>query len=247
MFSLRNQVALVTGASKGIGRVIATMLAQFGADVFVHCNKSINEAEDTANEIKKLGRNACVISANLCSHDDIKQMFSEISKKTKTIDILVNNAGIGKMNYLRFMSEEEWDQVLDTNLKGAFLCSKYTVKFMMQAKRGSIVNVASAAAITPGVRQVNYVASKAGLIAMTRAMAKELGSLGIRVNAVAPGPIRTGMNEMSKEEEERITKLIPLQRIGEPDDVAKAVVYLCSPMANYITGQVIQVDGGMAP
>lgn len=247
MLLLENEFALVTGASKGIGKATAIMLSKFGANVFVHYNNSLEGAKNTAERIIDNGRKAYIVKADITKHQEIKDMYGYIRSKTSKLDILVNNVGINKMNYINYMKEEEWDDVIDTNLKGAFLCSKYASKLMMPCNKGNIINISSDAAITPGVRQVNYVASKAGLIAMTRSMAKELGSFGIRVNAVAPGPIKTDSNNMNKSEIERVEKMIPLHRIGEPDDVAKVIVFLCSEMANYITGQVIQVDGGLAP
>ncbi|MDI9216411.1 SDR family NAD(P)-dependent oxidoreductase [Clostridium tertium] len=247
MISLCNKVALVTGASNGIGRATAIMLAEFGADVFVHYNSSEDAAQETAKKIMSMGRKAHLIKADISNHEEIKEMFSYIKKKSGKLDILVNNAGIARMNYINYMKEEEWDEVIDTNIKGTFLCCKYGLKLMIKSESAKIVNVSSDAAFTPGVRQINYVVSKSAIISMTRAMAKEVGVFGICVNAVAPGPIKTDLNRWDDEEETRIKKLIPLQRIGEPDDVAKVITFLCSSLANYISGQVIQIDGGIAP
>ncbi|KMQ32184.1 SDR family NAD(P)-dependent oxidoreductase [Bacillus cereus] len=245
MFVLEKQVALITGASRGIGKATAIELAKSGADVIVHYNSNREQAEDTANKVKALGRKAYIVQADVAKHEDIKRMFSEVREWVGEIDILVNNAGFGRMNYVRSMTEEEWDDVLDTNLKGAFLCSKYASRMMMRAKKGNIINVSSIAAIKASVRQTNYSASKAGLNAMAKTMAKELGRFGIRVNVVAPGPIRTELNAMTSIEEENAIKLIPLGRIGEGEDVAQVISFLCSSYAKYVTGQVISVDGGL--
>lgn len=246
MFSLENQIAIVTGASRGIGRATAVMLARLGADVFVHYNNSLQGAEETASEIEKIGRKAYLIKADVSKNEDVKNMFEFISKNSRKVDILVNNAGKRKVNYIRSTSEEDWRDIIDTNLTGSFLCSKCCLRYMMPAGQGSIVNVSSVAAYRPGVAHANYASAKAGLIAMTKSMAVELGRFNIRVNAVAPGPTRTDMNLFDEKEEARLNKIIPLGRIGEGEDVARAISYFCTPFAEYLTGQVLIVDGGFS-
>ncbi|MHB1392536.1 MAG: SDR family NAD(P)-dependent oxidoreductase [Clostridia bacterium] len=245
MISLNSHIALVTGASGGIGRAVAIVLASLGADVYVHYNKSLSGAEITACEVEKTGRRAFLVSADLSKHQEIKQMFEYIEKQMGALDILVNNAGIWRTSYAKSLGEEEWDTVLATNLKGAFLCSKYSMKYLIKSENASIVNVSSIAATNAAVAQLSYSVSKAGLISMTKSLAKELGVFNIRVNAVAPGPVRTNMREIGEEEEKRLSKLIPLRRIAEAEDVANTIAYFCTPMAKYITGQVLCVDGGL--
>lgn len=246
MLSLENQTAIVTGASRGIGRATAIMLASLGADVFVHYNDFLQGAEETASEIEKTGRRAYLVKADISKNDDVKKMFEFISKNTNKVDILVNNAGKRKVSYFRSTSEEEWNDIINTNLTGSFLCSKCCLRYMMPAGKGSIVNVSSVAAYRPGVAHANYASAKAGLIAMTKSMAVELGRFNIRVNAVAPGPTRTDMNLFDEKEEERLKKIIPLGRLGEGEDVARAIAYFCTPLAEYVTGQVLIVDGGFS-
>ncbi|MGE5632570.1 MAG: SDR family NAD(P)-dependent oxidoreductase [Caulobacteraceae bacterium] len=246
MISLENHIALVTGASGDIGRAVAITLASLGADVYIHYNKSLAGAEATAREVRKKGRRSFLVSADLSNHQEIKQMFEYIDRQTGALDILVNNAGVWRSSYVKSLGEEEWDSVLATNLKGAFLCSKYSMKKLIRSENASIVNVSSIAATNAMVGQLSYSVSKAGLISMTKSLAKEFGVFKIRVNAVAPGPVRTQMREIDDEEEKRLSKLIPLKRIAEPEDVANAIAYFCTPMAKYITGQIMFVDGGLS-
>lgn len=245
MIVLENQVALVTGASRGIGKATAIEFAKSGVDVIVHYHSNREQAEDTVKKVRDFGRKAYLVQGDVAKHSDIQNMCAEISKWVGEIHILVNNAGFGSMNYISYMTEQEWDVVMDTNLKGAFLCSKYASKMMMRQRGGNIVNVSSIAAIKASIRQSNYAASKAGLNAMSQSMAKELGRFGIRSNVVAPGPIRTDLNYMTPKQEEDAIQMIPLTRIGEVEDVAKVILFLCSSYAQYVTGQVIRVDGGL--
>ena len=245
MISLNNKFALVTGSSRGLGKATALSLANYGADIFIHYNKSYDEAKSTVNIIKQMGRNAYLLQGDLSKYEDVKRMFSELNNYVDTLDILVNNAGVGNVNFIRFITEGEWDNTIDINLKGTFLCSKFYSKLMMKKNTGCIINISSGAVFTPGVKQLCYVTSKAGINAMTRVMAKELGPFGIRVNAVSPGPINTGMNKMSEEDKKNILGRIALNRICETDDVTNVIVFLCSSMADYVTGQIIQVDGGL--
>ncbi|MCA1028640.1 3-oxoacyl-ACP reductase FabG [Cytobacillus kochii] len=245
MISLEGKAALVTGASKGIGKEIAITLARQGADVIIHYNKNPDMADETAQIVRGFGRKAYLVSGDMSNVDNIDKMFKYIFKHVKKIDILVNNAGTVNMNFVRFMNEYEWNSVIDTNLKGAFFCSKFASKSMMKNQSGCIINISSISSNKGGVKQANYSASKAGLEGLTRSMAKELGPFGIRINCVAPGPVKTDMNQMEITEEQRVAKLIPLKRIAEPRDVANVVLFLCSPFSSYITGQTITVDGGL--
>lgn len=244
LISLKDKFAIVTGASRGIGKDTAILLAKLGADVLINYNNASDEAQRTADEVRSYGRKAYVLSADVSSASEVKKMFKYIEETIPQIDILVNNAGVGDMNYLKYMTEEQWDSVLDVNLKGTFLCSKYAVKNMMRNSAGCIVNVSSIAAVSASVKQCNYAASKAGVIAFTKSIAKELGPFGIRANVVAPGPVYTDMNVMSSREEETVKKSIPLGNIAEPRDISLVIAFLCSSMARYLTGQVICADGG---
>lgn len=245
MITLKDKVAFVTGASGGIGRASAILFASLGADVFVHYHNNYEEAIKVQQEIEELGRNCYLVCGNLTEQEDVKNIFRLIDEKVSQLDILVNNAGLFMGGYAKYLTEENWDLALDTNMKSVFLCSKYAIKYLSKSGQGCIVNVSSIAAENARVGQLAYNASKAGVISMTKTMAKELAAFHIRVNAVAPGPVRTKMREINQEEEERLKKLIPLKRIAEPEDVANTIAYLCSSIADYITGQVIRVDGGL--
>lgn len=245
---LENQIALVTGAGragKGIGRAIALALAREGADIAI-ADFVAEAAESVANEVRAAGRDAVALVGSVSNPADVDRMVQEAVDKFGRIDILVNNAGITRDNLLVRMSEEEWDMVLDTNLKGTFNCTKAVAKLMMRERRGRIVNVASVMGIIGNAGQANYSASKGGVIALTKTTARELGSRGINVNAVAPGFIQTVMTEeMPEEAKASISDRIPLKRLGTPEDVAEVVVFLCGPASSYVTGQVIAIDGGM--
>ncbi|MFD1414631.1 3-oxoacyl-[acyl-carrier-protein] reductase [Oceanobacillus jeddahense] len=243
---LQGQTAVVTGASRGIGRAIALELAKNGANVIVNYSGSEEKAEEVVGEIQELGVKAVKIQANVSDEDSVKQLMKQSVKEFGTIDILVNNAGITKDNLLMRMKEDEFDQVIQTNLKGTFLCTKAVTRQMMKQKSGRIINVASIVGVSGNPGQANYVAAKAGVIGLTKTTAKELASRNILVNAVAPGFISTDMtDELSEEQQESLLQLVPLERFGKPEDVARVIRFLASEDANYITGQTIHIDGGM--
>ncbi|WP_040980047.1 3-oxoacyl-[acyl-carrier-protein] reductase [Oceanobacillus jeddahense] len=243
---LQGQTAVVTGASRGIGRAIALELAKNGANVIVNYSGSEAKAEEVVGEIQELGVKVVKIQANVSDEDSVKQLMKQSVKEFGTIDILVNNAGITKDNLLMRMKEDEFDQVIQTNLKGTFLCTKAVTRQMMKQKSGRIINVASIVGVSGNPGQANYVAAKAGVIGLTKTTAKELASRNILVNAVAPGFISTDMtDELSEEQQESLLQLVPLERFGKPEDVARVIRFLASEDANYITGQTIHIDGGM--
>lgn len=243
---LKNKVALVTGASRGIGRAIAFTLAGYGAIVIINYCGSKEKAEEIVNQIKENGGTAIAYQADVADFEAVKTMFSDITKEYGRIDILVNNAGITKDNLILKMSEEEFDAVINTNLKGVFNCLKQASRIMLKQKEGRIINISSISGVVGNPGQVNYCAAKAGVIGITKSLAKELGSRGITVNAVAPGYINTDMTAVLKDDlKEKVTELIPLKRLGEVEDIAETVAFLASDKASYITGQTIQVDGGL--
>lgn len=243
---LNNKVAVVTGASRGIGRAIALTLAGYGASVVVNYNGSKDKAEEVVNEIKANGGNAVSYQADISDFEAVKTMFADVVKELGKIDILVNNAGITRDNLILKMSEEDFDAVINTNLKGVFNCLKHASRIMLKQKGGRIVNISSIVGVTGNPGQTNYSAAKAGVIGMTKTLAKELGSRGITVNAVAPGYINTDMTAvLSDELKGKVTENIPLRRLGEVADIAEAVAFLASDKAAYITGQTIQIDGGL--
>jgi 3-oxoacyl-[acyl-carrier protein] reductase len=241
---LVREVAIVTGAARGIGRAIAMALSAQGASVFL---SDVSEAvHETAAEIRKSGGQAGSLVGNVTVEADCEAMVNEAIKLFGKIDILVNNAGITKDNLLLRMSEADWDAVLNINLKGTFLCTKAAIKPMMKQRSGKIINIASVIGLMGNAGQANYAASKGGVIAFTKTMAKELGSRNIRVNAIAPGFIESKMTDvLSDDAKAKLTNLIPLGTLGKPEYVANAVVFLASPEASYTTGQVLNVDGGM--
>lgn len=244
---LEGKIALVTGASRGIGREIALTLAGYGAAVVVNYNGSKERADEVVAAITGNGGRAVAVQANIASAQDIAKLFEEAVAAFGRIDILVNNAGITKDNLILKMSEEEFDAVLDTNLKGAFLCMKHAAKLMLKQRGGRIVNISSISGVIGNAGQANYCAAKAGLIGLTKSLARELGSRGITVNAVAPGFIETDMTDrLSDQIKEGMLAQIPLKRAGSVKDIAEAVAFLASDRAAYITGQTLQVNGGMA-
>lgn len=246
MIDCSGKNALVTGAGRGIGREIALKLAQAGANIAV-CDVDLATAKNTALEIEKLGRKSLALKADVSKASDISEMVTAFLRTFTSMDILVNNAGITRDGLIMRMKEEDWDLVLDINLKSAFLCCKEASRHMMKARSGKIVNIASVVGIMGNAGQVNYSASKAGLIGLTKTLAREFASRNIQVNAVAPGFIQTAMTDkLSTAEKEKLSTGIPSQKLGLPVDVANAVLFLASPLADYITGQVLAVDGGLA-
>lgn len=246
MNMLDGKTALVTGAGRGIGRAIALTLAGYGADVAVNYSGSRERAEETAAEIRRLGRRAIAVQADVSKQEDCINMFRKVSEELGTIDILVNNAGITRDNLAVRMTEEEFDQVVDTNLKGAFFCMKLAGTSMMKKRYGRIVSISSISGVHGNTGQMNYCAAKAGIIGMTKCLAKELAVRGVTVNAVAPGYIDTDMTAVLPEKvKEMVLAQVPLKRMGRPQDIAETVAFLVSDRASYITGQTILVDGGM--
>lgn len=243
---LKGKVAIVTGGAQGIGKSIATQLAQAGANIVI-ADVVEEVAKSTAQEISQKGNEAISIKVDVSSLSSVEEMVKKTLDKFGRIDILVNNAGITRDALVMRMKEEDWDLVLDINLKGAFNCIKTVSPIMMKQKSGKIVNIASIVGIIGNIGQANYSASKAGLIALTKTCARELASRRINVNAVAPGFIQTSMTErLPAQVKEKLSSQIPFGEIGKPEDVASAVLFLVSEKASYITGEVIRVDGGMA-
>lgn len=244
---LTDKIAVVTGASRGIGREIAKMLASQGAMVVVNFCGSASKAEETVKEIEAAGGRAEAVQCDVSDYQKAAEMMEYVVKKYGRVDILVNNAGITKDGLLMKMSEKDFDAVVDTNLKGAFCCIRHVARQMVKQRSGRIINISSVSGVLGNAGQVNYSASKAGIIGMTKAAARELASRGITVNAVAPGFIKTDMTDkLSESVKEGVTAQIPLKTFGETKDVAYAVAFLASDEARYITGQVLCVDGGMA-
>lgn len=239
-------VALVTGGSRGIGRVIAEHLAKSGINVAICYSGNENAAQETIEACKKHGVQAMYVKADVSNADDVTEMFNQIKELMGPVEILVNNAGITRDGLLLRMSEADYDAVLDTNLKGTFLCTKAAIKDMMKARNGRIINITSIVGVQGNAGQANYSASKAGVIGFTKSVAREYGSKGITVNAVAPGFIQTAMTDQLPDNvKDAYLKQIPLARFGTPEDVADVVDFLASDKASYITGQVIEVTGGM--
>jgi 3-oxoacyl-[acyl-carrier protein] reductase len=243
---LEGKVALVTGGSRGIGRAIALLLASRGADVAINFAGNEAAAQATLAEIKALGRKAIMIKADVADNAACTAMVDQVVKEMGKIDILVNNAGITRDGLLMRMKVEDWDAVINTNLKSVYNCSKAAIKYMMKARTGRIVSISSVVGLMGNAGQANYAAAKAGIIGFTMALAKEVASRGITVNAVAPGFVNTDMTKVLPEKVvENLKAAIPLAKLGEPEDIAKAVAFLVSDDAAYITGQTLHVDGGM--
>lgn len=243
---LKEKVSLITGASRGIGREIALKLAEEGSDIAFFYSSNDEKAKSVEKEIELKGVKAKAFKVDVSKEDEVSKAVSTIEKEMGSIDILVNNAGITRDNLLIRMSEKDWTDVLDINLKGVFLTTKAVARKMMKKRYGKIINISSIVGVRGNAGQGNYSASKAGIIGFTKTMALELASRGIRVNAIAPGFIETDMTDVLKEEVKmEILNKIPLGNLGKPEDIANLVLFLVSSNADYITGQVINIDGGM--
>lgn len=243
---LAGKISVVTGASRGIGRAIAIALADEGSHVVINYLTRQEAAKDVLRDIEKRGGSAEIMGFNISSLQEVQRAFEEIVKKHGRIDILVNNAGIIRDNLFALMKEEEWDEVINTNLKGVFNCTKAVIRTMIKQKSGRIINISSVVGVMGNPGQANYCASKAGIIGFSKALARELGSRNITVNVVAPGFIETEMTAgLSEGIRNEMLKRIPLGRFGKPEDVASVVCFLAKDAASYITGQVIHVNGGM--
>ena len=242
---LTGQVALVTGAAQGIGRAIAFLLARNGADMIVS-DINLEKAEETAKEIEETGQRAMAIKVDVAHSEEVERMVQTILERFGHIDILVNNAGIARDKLILRMTEEDWDAVLNVNLKGTFNCTKAVVRHMSKQRSGKIVSIASVVGEMGNVGQANYSASKAGVIGFTKTIAREFAQRGININAIAPGYIETPMTDVLPEKaREGLRQLIPMNRLGRPEDVAEAVLFLVSETSSYITGQVLNVNGGI--
>lgn len=244
---LENQVALVTGAGRGIGKAVAKALAAEGATVIVNYHGSEQRATETVKEIEEAGGKAVAFRCDVADFTACKDMLDTIVKEQGHLDILVNNAGITRDGLLMKMTEEDFDSVISTNLKGAFNCTRHIARQMIKQRSGRIINISSVSGVLGNAGQANYSASKAGIIGLTKAAAREMASRGITVNAIAPGFITTEMTDvLSDSIKASVTETIPMKAFGKPEDVARAVLFFASKEAGYITGQVLCVDGGMA-
>mgnify|MGYP000897110672 FL=1 len=244
--NLIGKVALITGASRGIGRACALKLAKLGADIAINCSKNKALAEEAANEIKNIGRKAIVIQADVSKQKEVELMVETTIKQLGSLDILINNAGITRDSLLLRMKEDDWIKVLETNLNSVFFTTKAASKYMIRKRQGRIINISSIIGIAGNIGQANYAASKAGIIGFSKSVAKELASRNVLVNVIAPGFIETDMtNALNKQQKEIILSSIPLKRYGKPEDVANLAAFLSSEESSYLTGQVIFVDGGM--
>ena len=244
--TLGDRVAIVTGGSRGIGRAISFALAGAGATVVVNYRGNTAAAEETLAAIAAMGGKAIAIQADVANGDDVKRLFSEVNTAYGRIDILVNNAGITRDTLMMRMKDEDWDAVIDTNLKSQFLTTKAAISPMVRARSGRIINITSVVGLMGNAGQANYAAAKAGIIGFTKSVAREIGSRSVTVNAVAPGFIDTELTAvLSEDMREGLKKQIPLGRLGSPEDVAGLVVFLASDQASYITGQTFNCDGGM--
>ena len=242
---LADKIAVVTGSARGIGKTIAHVLAEAGAHIVIS-DLNVEAGKETVDEIKATGREAIWVEADVSKSDQANQLIDQTLEKFGRLDILVNNADITRDNLLMRMSEDEWDSVIAVNLKGSYNCIRAATKIFMKQRSGRIVNIASVVGQMGNAGQANYASSKAGVIGLTKSVAKELASRNILVNAVAPGFIETAMTEKLPEKaRETLIQLIPLAKLGQPEDVARVVLFLCSNRSSYITGQVINVDGGM--
>ena len=243
---LKGKTAIITGSGRGIGKAIALKLASLGANIVVNDIPSSQDADATSEEIKNMGVGSIVVKGDVRNIDDVNELIKATIDKFGKIDIFVNNAGITRDGLMLRMSEEDWDMVMDINLKGAFNCIKTVARPMMKQRSGSIINITSIVGVMGNAGQANYVASKAGLIGLTKTTAKEFASRGIRCNAVAPGFIQSAMTDVLPDDvKQKYFDSIPLGKFGQTEDIANVVAFLASDMSAYVTGQVINVDGGL--
>ena len=243
---LAGKFALVTGASRGIGKACALKLAELGADVAVNYSSSKEKAEEVAAQIREMGRQAVAIKADISIQEEAEALVEETIKSLGGLDILVNNAGVARDSLLIRMKEEDWTKVLETNLSSVFFTTKSASKYMMKKRQGRIINMSSVVGVSGNAGQANYAASKAGVIGFSKSIAKELAPRNILVNVIAPGFIETDMTDaLTEQQKEGILSVVPLKQYGKPEDVANAVAFLASEESRYLTGQVIHVDGGM--
>jgi 3-oxoacyl-[acyl-carrier protein] reductase len=242
---LKDKVALITGGAQGIGKAVALLLAEKGADVVIS-DVNLQKAEETAGEILSMGRKALAVKSDVTHSGDVDRMIQVILEQFGRIDILVNNAGIAKDKLILRMTDEDWDAVLNVNLKGTFHCTRAVLRHMSKQRYGKIVNIASVVGEMGNAGQANYSASKAGVIGFTKTIAREFAQRGINVNAIAPGYIETPMTDAIPEKaKEELKRMIPMERLGHPKDVAEAVLFLVSEASSYITGHVLNVNGGI--
>ncbi|MBN1573254.1 MAG: 3-oxoacyl-[acyl-carrier-protein] reductase [Deltaproteobacteria bacterium] len=245
-FDFSGRTALITGGSKGIGRAVSLALAERGADVIINYSADDDAAKGVVSEIEAMGRKATAIKADVSDTAKVEDMFGIIRKDPGRLDILVNNAGIIRDKLLMFMNEDDWNRVIDINLKGVYNCCKTAIRFMIGEKYGKIINMVSPSAILGRAGQTNYASSKGGVIGFTRSLAQELARFNICVNAVSPGLIETEMmDNLTEETKKELLSAVPLGRLGTPEEVTGAVLFLASDKSDYITGQVISVDGGL--
>ncbi len=243
---MKDQVLLVTGGSRGIGRAIALQAGTLGATVVVNYQSNEEAANEVVNQISNSGGKAIAIRANIGNTDDVNEMFQAVKEQFGRVDVLVNNAGITRDKLLMRLTDDDWDSVITTNLGGAFRCCRAAAPLMLKQKGGVIINIGSVIGTAGAAGQANYSAAKAGLVGLTKSLARELGTRNIRVNAVCPGFIDTDMTQVLKpEQREAAIKQVPLGRLGQPEDIASVVLFLCSPGAAYVHGTVITVDGGL--